>query len=325
MTGRKSLKQKTVDRLYCYRVCISVDHEPKRNRNGMRLVSISALLLLTGATVWANTITVNTAADAVANDRLCSLREAIENANDHGQTNVDCAAGSNDSDTIIFDAGLDGATITVTQPGDTGFSGSAYEILQGTTLSIDASSLAHGITITRSSATGTPNFRLLYVAYNGTAALSNVTLMGGQSDSGAGIDSLGTVFLSQCSVIGNTATIGGAGISNGYGSMTISNVIVSGNSLTGTDPSGMTKFYGAGIFNSGSFNASNLTITNNSLAVSGSSTGVGGGIANYGSMTLDRAVVENNQVSGYADAAGIYNAATAKISERRSQESSATH
>src|SRR5205085_923361 len=42
------------------------------------------------------------AAAAVVVDGVCTLREAIQNANDNAQTNPDCAAGSG-ADTITFD------------------------------------------------------------------------------------------------------------------------------------------------------------------------------------------------------------------------------
>lgn len=65
-------------------------------------------------TVQAATIVVNTSADVIDEDGLCSLREAIINANhasQHGST--DCVAGEAGGNTIVFDAALAGETITL--------------------------------------------------------------------------------------------------------------------------------------------------------------------------------------------------------------------
>ena len=53
-------------------------------------------------------------ADVVANDSLCSLREAITNANDASQSgSVECAAGGVDGKTIAFAPSLAGGTIVL--------------------------------------------------------------------------------------------------------------------------------------------------------------------------------------------------------------------
>ncbi len=63
----------------------------------------------------AATITVNTATDTDANNGLCTLREAIANANTDSQAgSTDCAAGSG-ADTINFNASLANQTITLSQ------------------------------------------------------------------------------------------------------------------------------------------------------------------------------------------------------------------
>ena len=51
--------------------------------------------------VRADSLTVNSLADTVAIDGNCTLREAIQNANNDAATNADCAAGSG-ADTITF-------------------------------------------------------------------------------------------------------------------------------------------------------------------------------------------------------------------------------
>jgi CSLREA domain-containing protein len=57
-------------------------------------------------------ITVNTTKDETTpNDGLCSLREALQNANGDAQTSSDCKVGKGE-DTITFQKGLSG-TITL--------------------------------------------------------------------------------------------------------------------------------------------------------------------------------------------------------------------
>ncbi len=73
---------------------------------------------LTGG-FWGNavfaTITVNTTADTVAMDGLCSLREAIQAANSNTAVN-ECQPGTPGLDTIQFDIGAGTPVINVTSP-----------------------------------------------------------------------------------------------------------------------------------------------------------------------------------------------------------------
>ena len=63
----------------------------------------------------AASLSVNTLADTIAVDGFCSLREALQNANNNAATHIDCAAGSG-ADSITF--GLSGViTLTSSLPG----------------------------------------------------------------------------------------------------------------------------------------------------------------------------------------------------------------
>ena len=66
---------------------------------------IAAGLALVSGTADADTITVDTLDDIVASDSACSLREALDNANNNDGAHPDCAAGAGD-DLITFDASL---------------------------------------------------------------------------------------------------------------------------------------------------------------------------------------------------------------------------
>jgi CSLREA domain-containing protein len=114
----------------------------KTTRIGLSLFLLAGLLAgflaLSGAPAAhaAGVIIVNSDSDAVANDGLCTLREAILNANNDDQSgSTDCAAGSG-ADTITFAGNytitLEGSqlpkvTSTVTINGN----GEAETIIQG--------------------------------------------------------------------------------------------------------------------------------------------------------------------------------------------------
>jgi hypothetical protein len=133
----------------------------------------------------------------------------------------------------------------------------------------------NGDTIERSTASGTPAFRLLEVASGGALALSNLTLQGGWSidQSGPG---LGGAILNQ-------------------GALTLNGVTVQDNTAQATD--GLEFFGGAGggIYSSGALTLAGCTIQNNhalggtlqnGLAAYGGGLYVAGGTASLTNVTL---------------------------------------
>ena len=75
----------------------------------LSLASTVLLLVVIAPFVCANTITVTGTGDSLSNNGVCTLREAIINANNNAATWTDCAAGSG-ADVINRPAG----TITLT-------------------------------------------------------------------------------------------------------------------------------------------------------------------------------------------------------------------
>lgn len=63
-------------------------------KKSIALFTLIIIGFLFACTADAATITVNNGTSTVAVDASCSIREAIENANDNAATNVDCTAGS---------------------------------------------------------------------------------------------------------------------------------------------------------------------------------------------------------------------------------------
>ncbi len=115
-----------------------------------------------------------------------------------------------------------------------------------------------------------------------TASLSGMTITGGNAFDGGGIRNFGTLTVTNSTVSGNTATgfgAGGGGIFN-FGTLTVTNLIISGNT---------TNDSGGGISNGGTLTVTNSTVSGNTAALGG------GGILNIGGSTL---TVTNSTISG---------------------------
>ena len=274
--------------------------------------AILQALVCSSGTLYAAKITVNSAADAVADDGNCTLREAIQTANTDAAVDT-CVAGSG-TDNISFDNALSGSTVTL--------GGSQLDITSDLTIdgdldndgapdiTIDAGGVSRAINIDATAATRTVTLEGL--------TISN----GGNTDYGAGVNCQGNyqyvrncnLTLSNSRVTGNTANASGGGIRVDTGALTITNSTVSGNQTTYSS--------GAGISTSRtSVNISDSTISNNTAGgrgggmyigytgditltnstVSGNtSAGTGGGIYGYGNITLTNSTVSGNTSSGSA-------------------------
>ena len=137
------------------------------------------------------------------------------------------------------------------------------------------------LTIMRSNAGGTPDFRILTI--NGAfavnvarVALTNGRLTNGAATGGA-ISSFGTLTLNSVTISGNTSTSNGAGIDN-HGTLTVYNSTISGNTSGGQ---------GGGLINLGTATVANSTISSNGAAF-------GGGIYNLSTLTLKNDTVAAN-------------------------------
>jgi CSLREA domain-containing protein len=140
------------------------------------------------ATARANTITVNTLTDeATSGDRLCSLREAINNANSATDTtDGDCAAGSGD-DKIKFK--VEG-TIALTS--------TLRAIVH--TLTFDGGGQ---VTIDGAVIQGTFIFQVLLVSSSATLEVDNLTIENGNAVIGADTDDEGGTLTVRSSTFSN--------------------------------------------------------------------------------------------------------------------------
>ncbi len=161
-------------------------------------------------------INVTTFDPNIAADGQCALIEAIVNANDDAATHADCPAGSG-PDTIELPAG----TYTLTLVNNVNAGGNGLpQVTSVITIN------GHGSTLTRSTAAGTPEFRIANVAPGGDLTLNDLTISNGRlltiSPAG-GLRSWGTLTLNRC-VVENNVTVGhGGGIAQGNGATLVLN------------------------------------------------------------------------------------------------------
>jgi hypothetical protein len=246
------------------------------------LFSLAAFILAFSLAVSANAITlaVTSAADAggTCPGATCTLRQAIATA----------ASG----DIINFAAGITKIDLTTAE----------LFINKNVTISGPG---ANVLTVERSSAAGTPNFRIFHIfsVSNITVAISGMTVTNGdaQSTTGGGIlNDGGTVSVTNCAVTGNSANIPGGfggGIVNDTGSkMTITNCTISGNlaRLAGGISNGTSNQ----VDNSGTImTISNSTISGNITAAS-CACGGGGGLVSVGTATIINSTIFGNSAPG---------------------------
>lgn len=241
-----------------------------------RTIALSLLLLAVTApaqhAAQNTTMVVNTDTDKMdisIFDGLCSLREAITNANNDAATYPDCPAGSA-ADTITF---ADDHTITL-----------GNQLLITSAITINGRGTANTIMQAHASS-GVATHRIFEVTLLGNLTLDAVTVRNGRCTlactSGAGIFNDGILNVNNSTIVANSAYNGG-GIFNSGESVTITNSTVHNNLASG----------GGGIFNSGeSVSITNSTIDNNDASQ-------GGGIFNVaGSVTITNSAVDNNDAS----------------------------
>src|SRR5262249_43415454 len=83
---------------------------------------------------------------------------------------------------------------------------------------------ANKLTVKRSGAGGTPNFRIFNAPAASTVAISGMTITNGNSlGDGGGIDNAGSISLNDIALAGNTAAGFGGGLENAGGTVSIVN------------------------------------------------------------------------------------------------------
>lgn len=259
---------------------------------GLSLVAVS---LIHPLGVGAATLTVTTTADSGPG----SLRDAINTAAPGDTITFTLPAGS----TITLTSGPLGInkSLTITGPG------------------------ANQLTVARSSAGGTANFRIFDIFPGpNNVTISGLTITNGNltasGASGGGVlsQSSGVVNFTAVTISNNTIDSGGAvggGIASTAGTLNITGSTISGNTIgTGSEGGGIAitsgtfnltnstvsgntagaTSVGAGIFNAGTATLTFDTVTNNTTGVSPTFTGTGGGFANFGTGTIKDTIIAGN-------------------------------
>lgn len=154
-------------------------------------------------------------------------------------------------------------------------------------VTIDASALTGGLTITKPTA---GDYRLFRVA-GGVLALDSLTLKGGTASSdGGALFNLGTTTLSRCTLTENTGVRGG-GLSNEVGAtMTVVNSTLAGNAAR-NNGGPITSNNGGAIYNAGTLTVRHATISDNRADYDV------GGIVNDGTLVLGNSIVAGNYFS----------------------------
>jgi len=161
-------------------------------------------------------------------------------------------------------------------------------------------------TIKRSTAGGTPNFRILEVASGGVLHLDHVLLSNGNAgaNNGGAVDNLGSLSVASSTISNNTTSADGGGLFSG-GSITVGSSTISNNVASGE---GGGLYYGAAatVFSStialnnaagnggGIGNTVNGAIRLFSSTIAGNSTSATGGGISGGGVSLISVIVANN-------------------------------
>lgn len=286
---------------------------------------IPFLLTLSVLTVTAGPVQ---ATDITVDETTCTLREAIDSANNDTADGSGCVDGSGD-DTIILetDVILEAALPEIISPitiegqdhtidGNNG-SWSVLTVLSNGRLSLHKTLITRGhLTIVATGGAGIKNLSGIVtltesvvkgnradqnvgggIYNNGTLTLINSTVSGNTADfTGGGIYNNGTLVMISSTLSDNSARTNGGGIINDGGTVTLSNSTVSGNrakSGGGIDTQ-------AGLENSSKLTLKNSTVTGNS------SKEKGGGVSNaFGTVTLINSVISGN--SAMTGGGEVYN------------------
>ena len=168
---------------------------------------------------------------------------------------------------------------------------------------------ANLLTVQRSVAGGTPNFRIFNVT-SGTVNITGLTISNGNSSSGGGILNNGTLTLKNSTVRNNSTTNGnGGGILNSGSTLSLTSSTVSNNITNGGS--------GAGVYvSAGTVSLTNSTLSGNQATTVGATTnpdpGQGGGLFNNGgTVSLANSTVSANITTGGGSGAvggGVFNA-----------------
>ena len=284
---------------------MSIDHPSIRN---VRVTAVVAALAVIVAALpggpprpaYAASLVVNTVADAnpPLTDGLCSLREAIANANNNAATYPDCGAGSG-ADGITFNVS---GTITLAAP--------LPDVTDPAGLTIDGSGQAVAIS-------GNKAVRPLTVTAGAALELSHLSIGKGQTNfpdtsGGGGVLNQGSLTVNASTFVENRAAFADGGAIHNRGALVVRNSEFREN---------VGGFFGAAIHNASDALIVSSTFTGNSalastifsagtatlanVTVSANYTESNGAVENRGTMVITHSTVANN--TAVNSAPGVFN------------------
>ena len=288
-----------------------------------------------------NAIVVNTLADGVVDDGLCSLREAAWAAFSNSEY-FGCAAGSADvDDSILFVEDILPGTIILTD-GVITFQGSVHVLGPGSD---------------RLTVSGNNTNRIFWISDSDSGTIQNVSIKGltlssGASSLGGGIRNDDSLSVESCVFSGNVGTNGAAiftagplsiddsvfiGNTAGYSSIisvslessaTITNSVISGNSGTGISAGGSLNVHRASISNNdngGVVSFGTVNVTESFIFDNSSYSGAGLRAGGSGNLFIENSTVSGNTASpGFGGGVANEGAGTVTVTNSTISGNSAT-
>jgi hypothetical protein len=231
----------------------------------------------------------------------CLTNPVVTNTNDSGTGSLrEALITACSGDTITFNIPTDGSDLGYDSgTGVTTITLTSGELLIDRNLTITGLG-ADKLTVKRSTAGGTPRFRIFTIAPgSNTINITGMTINNGHAADG---------------LAGNPGTDGGAILNNTGATLNLKSVAITGSSA-GKGGANGTGGNGGGIRNVGTLNLTNSTLSANTAGDGfNNNGGNGGGIYNSGTMTLTNTTISGNNAGNATiggtggDAGGIYNA-----------------
>lgn len=249
---------------------------------------VSLLLFLQPAR--SATIGVSSTADVIADDGVCTLREAIIAANTNTASSdtsgTPCVAGDDATTDTIY-TGPGAFNLNIAGSGEDDAATGDLDILNNTAtvdLIISSASSFNAI-VTQNAADRV--FQIL----SATVEFIHVKAQNGTETFGGGIyvSGTGNLTLTNSIVSGNSADSGGGVLVEASAALTVTNTSISSNTASVS---------GGGIYSIGNLAVSNSQITNNS------SSGDGGGIYTGGVLSTTNTLIDSNSATG--NGGGMY-------------------
>jgi len=253
--------------------------------------------LLVPSAASATTISVTTTTDELDVGSRCSLREAINSANQDSNSEAEGCVAGNGADRIVVPAGR----FPLNRTGDPFPTTSEDENVFGDLDVKSQVTIVHGGFRAAVIDNQVSQERVFHIGPSASVVLSGLTISGGNSTSatnqnGGGVLNEGTLTIARSLIEGNQATFGGGLSTEGTSTTTLTNSTVSNNDAD-EDGGGLSAETG------GTINIRSSTVSNNEADDDSNGGGDGGGIfastsGGGGNITLRNTLIAGNHDAG---------------------------